>query len=73
MRKWWMVAVTMLLFVACRNNDKQQPVEDSAPAEMPPVTIVDTEPTEPTVTTSPELFGRGTDDGTDDGQLEIEF
>ena len=21
----------------------------------------------------PELFGRGTDDGTDDGQLEIEF
>ena len=47
-----MVAVTMLLFVACRNNDKQQPVEDSAPAEMPPVTIVDTEPTEPTVTTS---------------------
>jgi len=54
MRKWWIVTI-MLLFVACRNNDKQQPVEDSAPAEVPPVTVVDTAPAKPTITTSPEL------------------
>ncbi len=47
--------MTLLLFASCHNNDKQQPVEDSTPAEVPPVTVVDTAPTEPTVKTSPEL------------------